>query len=814
MEYIGEHLLPGELGRSFTLLAFVFAGLAAIAFALGRNKVDSHWNALGKLAFGIHGLSVFSLIACIFYILTHHYFEYDYAWKHSNLDLPMRYILSAFWEGQEGSFLLWTFWHAILGFILVFFGPKSWKAPVLAIVSMVQLFLVSMVLGIYPFDIKIGSSPFVLIRDLPENIGLPWTGLEDYLVRIPAFMDGNGLNPLLQNYWMTIHPPITFLGFASTLIPFAFAIAALWTKRYTEWLKPVLPWTYFSVMILGTGILMGGAWAYEALSFGGFWAWDPVENSSLVPWLTMVGAAHLVILHKNKGGTLKSAMILSILSFLLILYSTFLTRSGILGDTSVHAFVDLGLSGQLLIYLFFFIGLALFLFFLRYKHLPKTIKEDDFWSREFWMFIASLVLLASAFQISFTTSIPVWNALFGPEGFIPLMDSNMAPPLDAIEHYNSFQIPFALIIALLLATGQFLRYGKTEPKRFLKSLTLSSIISLVVAVLLEWQLNFMSDNPWLLLLLYVSLFAVIANADYWLRKMRTKFGWAGASIAHMGFGLVLLGALISTGKQEIISENQTFIAKDFPQNENLLMELDDTLQLGSYLVSWRGERIEGNYRYYDVEYMSSNKQGEIKTDFILSPSILVNDRMGNSPEPDTKHYLEKDIYTHVTYAPLEEEYVTPDGFSKEAQAEMQLGDTAILAQSFVILDSINHTIVDGENGQIQEIIVEALLTIVHLDGRTYKARPQYIMRGQEVFYEDFILDEPGLKFQFNEIKPEENKMVIKSWRRAVDEKPFIVLKAIVFPMINLLWLGSVLMAFGTGMAVYNRIKIQRAMPNE
>jgi len=140
MEYIGEHLLPGELGRSFTILAFVFAGLAALAYSLGRNKIDSHWNSLGKLAFTIHGLSVFALIACVFYILTNHYFEYDYAWKHSNLDLPMRYILSAFWEGQVGSFLLWTFWHTILGFVLLFFGPRSWKAPVLAIVSLVQLF--------------------------------------------------------------------------------------------------------------------------------------------------------------------------------------------------------------------------------------------------------------------------------------------------------------------------------------------------------------------------------------------------------------------------------------------------------------------------------------------------------------------------------------------------------------------------------------------------------------------------------------------------------------------------------------------------
>lgn len=126
------------------------------------------------------------------------------------------------------------------------------------------------------FDVRVGSSPFLLIRELPENLGLPWTNLPDYLTMIPQFKDGRGLNPLLQNYWMVIHPPTLFFGFASTLIPFAFAIAGLWTKRYKEWMEPALPYTFFGIAVLGTGILMGGAWAYEALSFGGFWAWDPV----------------------------------------------------------------------------------------------------------------------------------------------------------------------------------------------------------------------------------------------------------------------------------------------------------------------------------------------------------------------------------------------------------------------------------------------------------------------------------------------------------------------------------------------------------
>lgn len=142
----------------------------------------------------------------------------------------------------------------------------------------------------------------------------------DYLAQIT---DGKGLNPLLQNYWMVIHPPTLFFGFASSIIPFAFAIGGLWTAKYKEWLKPALPWTLVSVMILGTGIIMGGFWAYESLSFGGYWAWDPVENASLVPWLLLIVTVHLMLIYKSTGTSIILTYILSIASFLLVLYATF-----------------------------------------------------------------------------------------------------------------------------------------------------------------------------------------------------------------------------------------------------------------------------------------------------------------------------------------------------------------------------------------------------------------------------------------------------------------------------------------------------------
>ena len=197
----------------------------------------------------------------------------------------------------------------------------------------------------------------------------------DYLSLVT---DGNDLNPLLQNYWMVIHPPVLFLGFASVLIPFAFAIAGLWTKDYKGWTKPALPWALFSGGVFSLGIMMGAAWAYESLNFGGFWAWDPVENASLVPWLVLVAGIHTLLIYKHTGNSLRSTFLFFILSFLLMLYSTYLTRSGDLQETSVHAFTGEGITAkQLRIFLAVFILPSFILFFRRYKHIPHIVKEEE-----------------------------------------------------------------------------------------------------------------------------------------------------------------------------------------------------------------------------------------------------------------------------------------------------------------------------------------------------------------------------------------------------------------------------------------------------
>jgi cytochrome c-type biogenesis protein CcmF len=800
--YVGEHLWAGKTGNFFVVLSFCGALLSALSyFIFSQNEVqNASWKSLGRTGFYIHASGVLGIIGTLFYMLLNHFFEYHYVWQHSNTEMPMRYILSCFWEGQEGSFLLWTFWHVVLGFILIF-TAKKWEGPVMAVVALVQIFLASMLLGVYVFGYKIGSNPFLLLRDVPDFVNLPFLQNENYLAKL----DGRGLNPLLQNYWMTIHPPTLFLGFASTLVPFAYAIAGLWKKDFNGWMKPALPWTFFGVMILGTGILMGGAWAYEALSFGGFWAWDPVENASLVPWLTFVGAAHVMVIHKNKGQSLLITFVLTIITFILILYSTFLTRSGILGDSSVHAFTDLGMSGQLLVYLLTFLLLGIVLIVINWKHFPKPENEESVWSREFWMFVGAMVLSVSAFQIIFTTSIPVINKIFG---------SNIAPPTDPIQHYNSFQVWVAVIVALLIGVGQYFKFKKTEMNDFLKSISISFFGSIVITGLLTVILDLLSVQqiPYIILL-FSSVFAITANASYFISVLKGRLKLSGASVAHVGFGMILLGALISMSKSELISRNTSGVdleklGEDFPNAENIMLVKNDTLSMGGWFVTYNGKKKEGVNVFYEIDYFSKDENGKYVKDFTLYPRIQMNPRMGNVAEPATKHYIGKDVYTHITYAELDEEKEKkPDEFKKARTVTLAPGDTVFGSNSIIIFEGLDKNVDKTKyNLGEKDIAVAAQMRVVDVQNNSFTARPVYSI--QSVYAVPFAdeITELGLKFIITKLIPESGKVELELHEKNSNLKEFIILKAIVFPGINILWAGCLIMVIGTVLAIRHRLK--------
>ncbi|MCH8904518.1 MAG: cytochrome c biogenesis protein CcsA, partial [Bacteroidetes bacterium] len=229
---VGDLLRPGAIGHLLVIIAFTAALLAFISFLLSSiNKEEAislQWKKLGRIAFFVHAGSIIGIFVTLYLLIVTQHYEYYYVWRHSSAELPWYYKISSFWEGQEGSFLLWLFWHVVLGIILIY-TAKQWESPVMTTFSLVQVFLTSMVIGIFFLGYKVGSSPFILIRDVMVN--------EPRFQLNPDFVpeQGNGLNPLLQNYWMVIHPPTLFLGFASTLVPFCFAVAGLWKGKFTEW---------------------------------------------------------------------------------------------------------------------------------------------------------------------------------------------------------------------------------------------------------------------------------------------------------------------------------------------------------------------------------------------------------------------------------------------------------------------------------------------------------------------------------------------------------------------------------------------------
>ncbi|NNC85740.1 MAG: cytochrome c biogenesis protein CcsA [Bacteroidia bacterium] len=795
IEYIGEQLGYGIAGNLFVIFAFIGALLATLSYYLSfKTESSKTWRNYARFWYAVHSVSVISILILLVIMVFNHRFEYYYIWQHSSTTLPGYYILASIWEGQEGSFLLWMFWHIVLSWVLIR-KAGFWEGPTMFVIAMVQVFLASMLLGVNVFGVNLGTNPFILLREHPEMMNLPFTKFPDYLDRLT---DGRGLNPLLQNYWMVIHPPTLFLGFASTLIPFAFAIAGLLTKKVKEWIIPTIPWAFFGVMILSTGILMGAAWAYEALSFGGFWAWDPVENASLVPLLTFIGGAHLLLVYKKRQRSLLSSFILIIITFVLILYSTFLTRSGILGDTSVHAFTDLGMSGQLVVYMLVFTLMGIYLLIKNRKLIPKEKEDEHISSREFWMFIGTMVLVISCIQITFTTSIPVINTLF---------NTNFAPPEEVVDHYNSWQIPIAIIISILIAVAQFFKYQKTNSKKVIKHLVISAGISLLLAVALQFYFEF--NRIQYSILAFASIFAVLANLDYMINIIKGKLIHSGSSIAHIGVGLILLGALISNAKSETISQNvlDVDLGKEFPNQENILLYKGDTVPMDKYHISYTGKEKEGSNIRYHVDYFERNFQDKsLKKAFTLSPVVQTNPTMGNVADPDTKHFIDKDIYTHITYADLEtlNETGDPEDYQKARVDFYDKGDTIATSNALLTIQSINNLIVNNEyNLEKEDIAVSLKILVIGLGKQVKFAEPVFIVRSGRIETIPAEIEDLGLKIDFTNIKPEEG-LELSISEKFKNKKEFIIMKAVVFPYINILWIGCILLVIGSWIAIVHR----------
>lgn len=820
----------GNFGHLTTLVAFVSALVTAFAYSqyFRANELEkASWQRFSRVSFYIHALSTSLIAVSLFEIIYNQRYEYFYAYSHSSKALPVHYMISSFWEGQEGAFILWAFWNVVLGLILVHTN-KFWEAPVMVVFSLVQAFLISMILGVVVGDLKIGSSPFILLRDATQA---PIFDLN------PDFVpeDGTGLNPLLQNIWMVIHPPTLFLGYASTLVPFAFLIGGLVTKKYAEWIRPALPWAIFSAMILGMGIIMGAYWAYVTLNFGGYWNWDPVENAVYVPWLILVASIHTMITFKKSATALKTSIVLVILSFILVLYATFLVRSGVLGDASVHSFTDLGLSGQLLIYLLFFMGVAIFLAARAWKHLPTSEREASVYSREFWIFLGAMTLGLMSFQVILPTSIPAWNALVESFGGI----SNMAPPADQIGFYTKFQLWFAVVLALLTSVGQFFWWQKIDRKTLGESLVVPYVVSIILSTVVI-VLAKVYDWKYIIIVL-TGMFTIVANGFILIKLLKkSTFKLAGGSLAHIGLGMILIGIMFSSGYSEVISMNMSGLTysnswEDEMNKEHVLLWINKPTQMKDYTVIYRGRQKKAvgipeyvpakilaatgevneaialeDYKAYfkkgDTVMLVLEENDYFKIDYLqnealqfsLSPMSQFNEGMGGLiSSPDSKIYLNKDLYTYVAAMNdfADPEWKEDETYEVAPGEQFHVSDFVAYFDGAEVLKEI-----DGYTLKEGDVAVKAKIRVLDYDVEKL-LEPTFIIRDNQVGKLPVVDSELGIKISMENILPDQNKFVFKVNQY---QKDYVVMKAIVKPYINVLWIGTIVMLCGFTVAIFRR----------
>jgi cytochrome c-type biogenesis protein CcmF len=819
MNSSNPHLFIGQLGHFLVILALASSLLATIAFSIATMHKDPQfkpiWIRYAKTAFGFQAAAALGVFICLFLICFNHYYEYQYAFKHTSDDLESKYLFACIWEGQEGSFLLWIIWQAVLGVIVMTRKKdnwqQTWNAPVMSVISFSQFFLILMILGVYIGNARIGNSPFLLAG--PETIG-----------QTPS-----GLNVLLRNYWMVIHPPVLFLGFASTIIPFAFAFAGLQTQQHHGWVKKAMPWTLFSVCILGVGIMMGGKWAYESLNFGGYWAWDPVENASLVPWLIIVAGLHTMLIFQATGRSLKATYVFLSLGYIFVLYSTFLTRTGILGDASVHAFTDAGKVINIMILamlLCFALGSITF-YFIRQHRIPTINQEEELHSREFWMFTGSLILFMSGIFVIIITSIPVYDKIpFFNQLIRYVHKGPLALPEDPEYLYNKVMIMVAFILGVVTGAAQFLKYKKSTGT--LIWIAIPAILSLIISAIIYqfFPLQFFHKGNGFLWSLYFGLaamlYTIFSNAIYLLKVFKYKIKLAGSSLSHIGFGLMIAGMIISSANKKVISDSSVnhinieigqdpMTKKKENPRENLTLVRNIPTAMGDYIVTYTDNSKsskEKSRTFFKMHFEELSKTGATKDTFSLQPDVYLMKGNGMSSNPDTRHYLNKDIFTYISAVPNQEESNLPSYnpiILKPGQP------TPFEKMGYFTLDSISTNPAELRNTMnIADSVFIAHISFVLADSNKFKLHPALIMSGGEnsISLEDSI-NSLDLKVNISSITKDGIVKLGVSDKKPITD--FITVKTYIFPYINLVWLGLIIMALGIFISMLFRAGVKGSL---
>lgn len=771
--------MPGDL---LILLGFVFNLLAGVSFFLAARGNKSYEN-LAKKSYHVFTIVTALAAAYLFYLFFSHNYAIKYVHDYSDNSLSFFYVLSAFWGGQEGTYLLWLLFSALFGYIILR-RAGEYRLWAMVIYSSVNLFFLVILLNLSPFEM---------------------------LDHRPA--DGAGLNPLLQDPWMVIHPPIIFVGYAMAAVPYALAMAALIIGDFSKWLARVFPWVVITAMMLAAGNILGGYWAYKTLGWGGYWAWDPVENSSFIPWFVSLALLHGLIIEKRSGALRKTNILMTAFVFLLVIYGTFLTRSGVLSDFSVHSFVDLGVNQYLVGFLVFFVVLTLVLFLPRIRRMGHAALNYNFYNREFVLFAGMTLLFVFSVVVLFWTSLPILSGLFSSE-----------PRAADVSTYNNFALPFAILFALLLTVSPFLNFnGFTPPGWKVKlivaalasaavgfvgfSLTVNADIvfagvftlALTALVMFTFKSDLLKsimpsiivfglaivacvlldiDNFTYILFFAAAAMAIVSNLASIFGFLPGRWRIMGGQLTHLGFGLMIIGVLGSSA---------------FAVDQKLVLPRGETGEAYGLDITYEG--MQNDITFPQNRLLLSYQQDGRTYD--IEPQLYYSERLNGIMR---KPYIKRNFLYDLYFSP---EQVQPmegqNGLVLEKGETRVFGDYALTFVDFEM----------GGHGSGTEMTVVANVNVAHL-GDTVQIQPAVRMISDSVGRES--VDVPAefgseTKYQvtISQIIADRGAVGLKIPGLVSSGPPDRLILAITRkPVINLVWVGTTLILLGAIVVFFRR----------
>jgi cytochrome c-type biogenesis protein CcmF len=541
-----------DLGRAALILALGLIAYAALAGGWGalrgrRRLLESAANAF-VAAFAATGVASFVLLAA----LARHDFSFEYVARSTSRELPLGYTLSAFWSGQAGSLLLWLLVLTGIGSAAIALNRRlvrevlPWTVPILAgIAAFFALLLV------------VVASPFATQA-------------------APA--DGAGLNPSLQNPYMLVHPPMLYLGYVGLTIPFAFAMAALASRRVDErWIVVTRRWTLAAWTFLGFGILLGAKWAYEEVGWGGWYAWDPVENAALMPWLVATAFLHSVMVQEKKDMLRVWNVVLVAGAFCLSLFGTFLTRSGVL--SSIHSFTQSSIGPWFLGFIVVVAAASTALILVRLPVLRSRTRLESLASREAAFLYNNLFLVAFALTI-------LWGVVY------PLVSEavrGVAVTVGA-PYYEFFAIVFGLPLVLLMGIGPLVAWRRASLRALAASLAWPAAVALVTGALLL-ALGAGSSVPGLVGYTFAA-FVLSAIALEFVRGTRARralgeASWPGAFAALVGRNRRRYGGYVVHAAIVLVLIGAIGIGA-FGETREARLAPGESLRVGGYTVTYLG----------------------------------------------------------------------------------------------------------------------------------------------------------------------------------------------------------------------------------